>query len=426
MMKRRLALLMTILITAAAVPSAQLMAAEAGTEVITEQAEEDTAPEKEVSVPENEADEADSREENDQSEEISAEQESEQAEDPAEEASEGLTEADGTASEEAEEFDTAEAAGSEEEADTDETEAAEDELAEDELAEDELTEEELQALEAAEIAIKVPTAEKALRVWAAGTLTLTGTLPAGANVKWSASPAGSVDLDAATGHYTLLKEGKVTFTATISKGKTSTKAAKKTASITVTAAGKWTLVDNVTRYYRIGAKSAEDFYKGWHETSADCWSYFDVQTGMQNAVNGKTLKGGFWEYNPVSKDSYSGKSATVSGSTVKVVGDLSGKTVTFKKGTHYADSKGMAVIKGIYPTSNKNGFYYLNDNFIYVNTGGVVASGWTMMEISVISIPRPTKSSTATPTDGKPACPRVPSMTAIPTKRSRIPTAPAT
>ena len=374
MMKRRLALLMTILITAAAVPSAQLMAAETGTEVMTEQAEEDTAPEKEVSVPENEADEADSREENDQSEEISAEQESEQAEDPAEEASEGLTEADGTASEEAEEFDTAEAAGSEEEADTDETEAAEDEL-----AEDELTEEELQALEAAEIAIKVPTAEKALRVWAAGTLTLTGTLPAGANVKWSASPAGSVDLDAATGHYTLLKEGKVTFTATISKGKTSTKAAKKTASITVTAAGKWTLVDNVTRYYRIGAKSAEDFYKGWHETSADCWSYFDVQTGMQNAVNGKTLKGGFWEYNPVSKDSYSGKSATVSGSTVKVVGDLSGKTVTFKKGTHYADSKGMAVIKGIYPTSNKNGFYYLNDNFIYVNTGGVVASGWTMI-----------------------------------------------
>ncbi len=62
MMKRRLALLMTVLITAAAVPSAQLMAAEAGTEVITEQAEEDTAPEEEVSVPENEADEADSRE----------------------------------------------------------------------------------------------------------------------------------------------------------------------------------------------------------------------------------------------------------------------------------------------------------------------------------------------------------------------------
>ena len=379
MMKRKLALLLTVLITAAAVPSAQLMAAETGPEIITEQEEEETAPEEASSVPENDEEEADGQEENGQPEEIPAEQEPKPAEDPAEAASEGLTEEDGiTGDEVTEETDTAEAAGAEEAAD-----AAATETAAEALTEDELTEEELQALEAAEIAIKVPTAEKALRVWSAGTLTLTGTLPAGATVKWSASPAGSVDLDAATGHYTLLKEGKVTFTANISKGTASTKAAKKTASITVTAAGKWTLVDKTTRYYRIGAKSAEDFYKGWHETSKDCWSYFDVETGMQNAVNGKTLKGGFWEYNPVSKDVNSGKSATVSGSTVTVVGDVSGKSITFKKGTHYADSKGMTVIKGTYPTSNTSGFYYLNDNFIYVNTGGVVASGWTMINKNI-------------------------------------------
>ena len=375
MVKRKLALLLTVLITAAAVPSAQLMAAETGPEIITEQEEEETAPEEASSVPENDGEEADVQEENGQPEEIPDEQEPR----PAEAASEGLTEEDGiTGDEVTEETDTAEAAGAEEAADADATETAAEAL-----TEDELTEEELQALEAAEIAIKVPTAEKALRVWSAGTLTLTGTLPAGATVKWSATPAGSVDLDAATGHYTLLKEGNVTFTATISKGTASTKAAKKTASITVTAAGKWTLVDKTTRYYRIGAKSAEDFYKGWHETSKDCWSYFDVETGMQNAVNGKTLKGGFWEYNPVSKDVNSGKSATVSGSTVTVVGDVSGKSITFKKGTHYADSKGMTVIKGTYPTSNTNGFYYLNDNFIYVNTGGVVASGWTMINKNI-------------------------------------------
>ncbi len=375
MVKRKLALLLTVLITAAAVPSAQLMAAETGPAIITEQEEEETAPEEASSVPENDGEEADVQEENGQPEEIPDEQEPR----PAEAASEGLTEEDGiTGDEVTEETDTAEAAGAEEAADADATETAAEAL-----TEDELTEEELQALEAAEIAIKVPTAEKALRVWSAGTLTLTGTLPAGATVKWSATPAGSVDLDAATGHYTLLKEGNVTFTATISKGTASTKAAKKTASITVTAAGKWTLVDKTTRYYRIGAKSAEDFYKGWHETSKDCWSYFDVETGMQNAVNGKTLKGGFWEYNPVSKDVNSGKSATVSGSTVTVVGDVSGKSITFKKGTHYADSKGMTVIKGTYPTSNTNGFYYLNDNFIYVNTGGVVASGWTMINKNI-------------------------------------------
>ena len=66
MMKRRLALLMTILITAAAVPSAQLMAAETGTEVITEQEQEDAAPEEEASVPEDDAEKTDSLEEDGQ------------------------------------------------------------------------------------------------------------------------------------------------------------------------------------------------------------------------------------------------------------------------------------------------------------------------------------------------------------------------
>ena len=92
-MKRKLALLLTVLITAAAVPSAQLMAAETGPEIITE--EEETAPEEASSVPENDEEEADGQEENGQPEEIPAEQEPKPAEDPAEAASEGLTEEDG-------------------------------------------------------------------------------------------------------------------------------------------------------------------------------------------------------------------------------------------------------------------------------------------------------------------------------------------
>ena len=254
-----------------------------------------------------------------------------------------------------------------------------------------VTEQELPTLEASEMAVKVPTAAKALKVWAAGTLSLTGSLPEGGQVAWSASPAENVDLDPETGHYVLLKEGTVTFTATITAPAAAEEAAEegqtepvtKTAEITVSPAGAWTLVDGVTRYYPNNAASAEAFYKGWHETSRDCWTYFDVTTGRQNPKDEKTVKGDFWDYTPVSKDSNSGKSATISGNTVKVVGDVSGKAITFKKGTYYFDANGLAVIKGTYPTSNKNGFYYLKDNFIYVNTSGVVASGWTMISGNV-------------------------------------------
>ena len=57
-MKRRLALLLTVILTAAAVPSAQLMAAETGTET-TEMTQED-APEEETPVIETEISDEDS------------------------------------------------------------------------------------------------------------------------------------------------------------------------------------------------------------------------------------------------------------------------------------------------------------------------------------------------------------------------------
>ncbi len=373
-MKRRLALLLTVILTAAAVPSAQLMAAETGTET-TEMTQED-APEEETPVIETEISDEDSASE--EAEVIeTAPEETEVSEEDAEESA---------APAEEEEADSVEEAAE----DVSEADSAAEDMTVEEAAEA-VTEQELPTLEASEMAVKVPTAAKALKVWAAGTLSLTGSLPEGGQVAWSASPAENVDLDPETGHYVLLKEGTVTFTATITAPAAAEEAAEegqtepvtKTAEITVSPAGAWTLVDGVTRYYPNNAASAEAFYKGWHETSRDCWTYFDVTTGRQNPKDEKTVKGDFWNYTPVSKDSNSGKSATVSGSTVKVVGDVSGKTVTFKKGTYYFDAYGLAVIKGTYPTSNKNGFYYLKDNFIYVNTSGVVASGWTMISGNV-------------------------------------------
>ena len=373
-MKRRLALLLTVILTAAAVPSAQLMAAETGTET-TEMTQED-APEEETPVIETEISDEDSASE--EAEVIeTAPEDTEVYEEDAEESAAPAEEEEAASVEEAAE-------------DTSETDSAAEDMTVEEAAEA-VTEQELPTLEASEMAVKVPTAAKALKVWAAGTLSLTGSLPEGGQVAWSASPAENVDLDPETGHYVLLKEGTVTFTATITAPAAAEEAAEegqtepvtKTAEITVSPAGAWTLVDGVTRYYPNNAASAEAFYKGWHETSRDCWTYFDVTTGRQNPKDEKTVKGDFWNYTPVSKDSNSGKSATVSGSTVKVVGDVSGKTVTFKKGTYYFDAYGLAVIKGTYPTSNKNGFYYLKDNFIYVNTSGVVASGWTMISGNV-------------------------------------------
>ncbi len=373
-MKRRLALLLTVILTAAAVPSAQLMAAETGTET-TEMTQED-APEEETPVIETEISDEDSASE--EAEVIeTAPEDTEVYEEDAEESA---------APAEEEEADSVEEAAE----DVSEADSAAEDMTVEEAAEA-VTEQELPTLEASEMAVKVPTAAKALKVWAAGTLSLTGSLPEGGQVAWSASPAENVDLDPETGHYVLLKEGTVTFTATITapaaaeeaEEEGQTEPVTKTAEITVSPAGAWTLVDGVTRYYPNNAASAEAFYKGWHETSKDCWTYFDVTTGRQNPKDEKTVKGDFWNYTPVSKDSNSGKSATVSGSTVKVVGDVSGKTVTFKKGTYYFDSYGLAVIKGTYPTSNKNGFYYLKDNFIYVNTSGVVASGWTMISGNV-------------------------------------------
>ena len=373
-MKRRLALLLTVILTAAAVPSAQLMAAETGTET-TEMTQED-APEEETPVIETEISDEDSASE--EAEVIeTAPEDTEVYEEDAEESAAPAEEEEAASVEEAAE-------------DVSEADSAAEDITVEEAAEA-VTEQELPVLEASEMAVKVPTAAKALKVWAAGTLSLTGSLPEGGQVAWSASPAENVDLDPETGHYVLLKEGTVTFTATITAPAAAEEAAEegqtepvtKTAEITVSPAGAWTLVDGVTRYYPNNAASAEAFYKGWHETSRDCWTYFDVTTGRQNPKDEKTVKGDFWNYTPVSKDSNSGKSATVSGSTVKVVGDVSGKTVTFKKGTYYFDSYGLAVIKGTYPTSNKNGFYYLKDNFIYVNTSGVVASGWTMISGNV-------------------------------------------
>ena len=378
-MKRRLALLLTVILTAAAVPSAQLMAADTGTEM-TEMTQEDTS-EAGTTVVETEI-----------SDEDSASEEAEVIDtDPAEVEESGQDAAD--AEETIVPGDEEEAAPAEEiEEEAGETDSAAEDITVEEAAEA-VTEQELPVLEASELAIKVPTAEKALKVWAAGRLTLNGSLQEGGQVTWSASPAENVDLDPETGHYVLLKEGTVTFTAVITipaaeeataeEGQQEAEPVTKTAEITVSPAGTWTLVDGVTRYYRKGAASADDFYKGWHETSKNCWTYFDVNTGRQNPKDSKTVKGDFWAYTPVSLDSNSGKSATVSGSTVKVVGDVSGTTITFRKGTYYFDSKGMAVIQKVYPTSNKNGFYYLNDNFIYVNTSGVVASGWTMINKNI-------------------------------------------
>ena len=378
-MKRRLALLLTVILTAAAVPSAQLMAADTGTEM-TEMTQEDTS-EAGTTVVETEI-----------SDEDSASEEAEVIDtDPAEVEESGQDAAD--AEETIVPGDEEEAAPAEEiEEEAGETDSAAEDITVEEAAEA-VTEQELPVLEASELAIKVPTAEKALKVWAAGRLTLNGSLQEGGQVTWSASPAENVDLDPETGHYVLLKEGTVTFTASIAipaaaeaaaeEGQQEAEPVTKTAEITVSPAGTWTLVDGVTRYYRKGAASADDFYKGWHETSKNCWTYFDVNTGRQNPKDSKTVKGDFWAYTPVSLDSNSGKSATVSGSTVKVVGDVSGTTITFRKGTYYFDSKGMAVIQKVYPTSNKNGFYYLNDNFIYVNTSGVVASGWTMINKNI-------------------------------------------
>ena len=373
-MKRRLALLLTVILTAAAVPSAQLMAAETGTET-TEMTQED-APEEETPVIETEISDEDSASE--EAEVIeTAPEDTEVYEEDAEESA---------APAEEEEADSVEEAAE----DVSEADSAAEDMTVEEAAEA-VTEQELPTLEASEMAVKVPTAAKALKVWSAGTLSLTGSLPEGGQVAWSASPAENVDLDPETGHYVLLKEGTVTFTATITAPAAAEEAAEegqtepvtKTAEITVSPAGAWTLVDGVTRYYPNNAASAEAFYKGWHETSRDCWTYFDVTTGRQNPKDEKTVKGDFWDYTPVSKDSNSGKSATISGNTVKVVGDVSGKAITFKKGTYYFDASGLAVIKGTYPTSNKNGFYYLKDNFIYVNTSGVVASGWTMISGNV-------------------------------------------
>ena len=324
-MKRRLALLLTVILTAAAVPSAQLMAAETGTET-TEMTQED-APEEETPVIETEISDEDSASE--EAEVIeTAPEDTEVYEEDAEESA---------APAEEEEADSVEEAAE----DVSEADSAAEDMTVEEAAEA-VTEQELPTLEASEMAVKVPTAAKALKVWAAGTLSLTGSLPEGGQVAWSASPAENVDLDPETGHYVLLKEGTVTFTATITAPAAAEEAAEegqtepvtKTAEITVSPAGAWTLVDGVTRYYPNNAASAEAFYKGWHETSRDCWTYFDVTTGRQNPKDEKTVKGDFWNYTPVSKDSNSGKSATVSGSTVKVVGDVSGKTITFKKGTY--------------------------------------------------------------------------------------------
>ena len=378
-MKRRLALLLTVILTAAAVPSAQLMAADTGTEM-TEVTQEDTSEEGTTVVETEISDEDSASEEAEVIDTDSAE---------VEESGQDTTDAEETIVPGDEE----EAALAEEiEEEAGETDSAAEDITVEEAAEA-VTEQELPVLEASELAIKVPTAEKALKVWAAGRLTLNGSLQEGGQVTWSASPAENVDLDPETGHYVLLKEGTVTFTAVITipaaaeaaaeEGQQEAEPVTKTAEITVSPAGTWTLVDGVTRYYRKGAASADDFYKGWHETSKNCWTYFDVNTGRQNPKDSKTVKGDFWAYTPVSLDSNSGKSATVSGSTVKVVGDVSGTTITFRKGTYYFDSKGMAVIQKVYPTSNKNGFYYLNDNFIYVNTSGVVASGWTMINKNI-------------------------------------------
>ncbi len=108
-MKRRLALLLTVILTAAAVPSAQLMAAETGTET-TEMTQED-APEEETPVIETEISDEDSASEEaevietapedtevyeEDAEESAAPAEEEEA-DSVEEAAEDVSEADSAA-----------------------------------------------------------------------------------------------------------------------------------------------------------------------------------------------------------------------------------------------------------------------------------------------------------------------------------------
>ena len=352
-MKRQIAILLAaVMLTAVPAAAAEAGSTQSDTAVVEETEEQEEEQAQVVVTEDSSADEG-------QAEEAGTDREADQAEtEPAAEndREEPLTDntseagtdradepapADGTDASAQEDEDIVEAADPEEDAALAATEAAEEE----EIVEEEL--DELLAAKKLKYSYKM-VVPSSVKMFNASTLKIKTGAPSGKyKITWSIDPASAGTISG-SGVLIAKKSGKIVVTAKVSEPSTGGWKNIK-ATITVKKAGGWTKNGKYTRYYPAGATKESAYYKGWHETEKNCWHFFDLSTG----------------------NNYKGSVNTSKEFTVK--GEVTGKKITFGKGHHIFNSKGVAIVRGV---NTGNGFYKLDGKWVFVNKKSVAVNGW--------------------------------------------------